>query len=52
MPERRPRRTPSPSIGHQVAQSPREEPSAGNPHARLGDGKAKWLRYSTTAPQA
>jgi hypothetical protein len=28
---------------------PREEPSAGKPHARICEGEAEWLSYSTYA---
>jgi hypothetical protein len=28
---------------------PREEPSAGKPHARICEGEAEWLSYSTIA---
>lgn len=29
--------------------NPREEPSAGKPHARIREGEAEWLSYSTIA---
>lgn len=29
--------------------NPREEPSAGKPHARIREGEAEWLSYSTNA---
>jgi hypothetical protein len=28
----------------------REEPGAGNPHARIREGEAEWPSYSTTTP--
>ncbi len=27
--------------------NPREEPGAGKPHARIREGEAEWLSYST-----
>src|SRR5271154_2218873 len=46
------RNPPSPdlmSLGSCASGYPREEPSAGKPHARICEGEAEWLSYSTIA---